>query len=125
MKKVLLIITLLLSVLSCSKVGPDANRYYVKYEIDAYSGRANASMSFSYTLLDNNNQYVSGAYGSKTGYSQTYGPVSKGFESYLEAYMNITYGSKVGQPVKIYVAINEEPFTLKASGQGKISYKIK
>lgn len=129
-KSFLQMILLLIAALSCTKPvdtgsqEPDM-RYYVKYEVGTFSGLANATMEFTYSFVDEKNQEVSGTYHPKQGATQTYGPVSKGFVAKAEAYMNINYNSThSGQPVNIYVSINEEPFTLKASGNGSVSYKI-
>ena len=129
-KSFLKVITLLITVLSCTKPADTGSqepalRYYVKYEVGTYSGMANATMEFTYSFVDEKNQKVNGTYHPKQGVTQTFGPVSKGFVATAEAYMNITYSSThSGQPINIYVAINEEPFTLKTSGCGSVSYKI-
>ena len=104
--------------------GQEELRYYVKYEVPAPKSPVSAALSFTYSFLDDKGNNISGKY-SKSGVSQIFGPVKKGFVAEVEATVyNSDFGSSGGQPVNIYVAINEEPFALKASGNGFLSYVI-
>lgn len=53
------------------------------------------------------------------GFSETYGPVSKGFNASITAFI------EPGRPsTRIYVCRGEEPFVLKATGENKSEYVI-
>ena len=83
--------------------------YYVKYQ---FSCAYRYSLSFS-VETDTGPQSFSGIY---AGWSETYGPVSKGFHASIRV--------NASANVKIYVSRGQEPFVLKASGDNSASYTI-
>lgn len=93
------------------------DNYYVRYEITgngAYGRFSNWEVKTPDGIYSNK--------GTQVGrWSQTYGPVSKGFKCGVEIGNYIS-----GAPtIEIYVAKNEEPFALKVSATGKsASYTI-
>lgn len=122
MKRLLVIASLVfvsVSLFSCEKVDSDSNKvteentdtpnYYVKYQFSCGN-----KYSLRFTVeTDTGPKSFSGVY---SGWSETYGPVSKGFHARISV--------ATGVNVKIYVCRGQEPFVLKASGDGDASYII-
>ena len=119
MKRTLFIYTIFLLAISCHKNDDTDNAneptiYYVKYE---------ASGNGSYSYVDKT--IVATGDGDRTftgtarSWSETFGPVSKGFRA------EITASGRGGIPrVAIYVCRGKEPFALKQTGNGSASYTI-
>ena len=87
----------------------DNSFYYVKYETVSYSGTNSITVNTdtgkkSYSL------------GPHKAYSETFGPVSKGFEASIKSQASIT--------TRICISKNNGPFALKAEGRGTASYTI-
>lgn len=103
-----LAVTLMMA--SCTK-----DRYYVKYEVTA------TSIHIGNMQVDVNTG--TGIQSFKTSsklYSETFGPVSKGFNASVSATSN--YGALLY--TSIYVSKGEEPFVLKATGGPTAEYVI-
>ena len=119
MKRTLFIYTIFLLAISCHKNDDTDNAneptiYYVKYE---------ASGNGSYSYVDKT--IVATGDGDRTftgtarSWSETFGPVSKGFRA------EITASGRGGIPrVAIYVCRGKEPFALKQTGNGSAAYTI-
>ena len=87
----------------------DIPNYYVKYQ---FSCAYKYSLSFT-VETDMGPETFSGIY---AGWSETYGPVSKGFRASISVDATAN--------VKIYVSRGKEPFVLKASGNSSAAYTI-
>jgi hypothetical protein len=118
MKKILLttlmcVCAIMLS--SCSKDDKDDDGYYVKYEAkDSHYYLMKVSVN-----TENGTQTFSvGGF----SFSQTFGPVKKGFSARITASDNTAGGNF--RTVSIYVSKGEEPFTLKQTGSTSASYVI-
>lgn len=98
---------------SCSKDddGRDEERYYVKYEAES-----DRSLQWVTVNTENGSQRITC---DDVRFSQTFGPVKKGFEA------KITIGFLSPEAaVSIHVCRGEEPFSLKKTGQSTVSYTI-
>ena len=93
------------------------DNYYVKYEAHGHASHipaAKPSISVTVNTPDGIKEYKSvGA-----SFSQTYGPVRKGFTA------DIKVGGAYYMDCQIYVSINQEPSALKAEGTSKATYTI-
>ncbi len=106
----LLIVAATLMMTSCTK-----DRYYVKYEASA------SSIHIGTMTLDVNTENGTKTFTTSSKlYSETFGPVSKGFEASINASTN--YGAYVN--TSIYVSKGEDPFVLKATGGPTAEYVI-
>ncbi|MDE5918708.1 MAG: hypothetical protein K2H05_04260 [Duncaniella sp.] len=145
MKKIaLLTIAIVVAIIcSCSRDEPtvpqvfpnkgnsnsDKDNYYVRYELTMGSAlSADCSVN-----SDNGMRYIHVK--NKGSLNETFGPVKKGFYTRMDTkFHNEGHGGTTTYSIKIYVSINQEPFTLKASEEGNlhknmtkscnISYKI-
>jgi len=84
--------------------------YYVKYQF-------NCPYKYSVTFEVNTDTGYKSFKGIYSGWTETYGPVSKGFN----AHISVSHSSA---SVKIYVSRGKEPFALKAAGDRSVSYRI-
>lgn len=130
LKQSILTITLILisvisiiSFSSCSKENTDNNEkvvndsYYLKYVI---KGNGTYGHFSNWTVTTPQGIYSNRGYQVRS-WSQTYGPIFKGFECAVQIDDYIS-----GAPtIEIYVSKNEEPFVLKVIKSGKsASYSI-
>lgn len=111
-KHLVLFLSLAATIMMASCTKDDAN-YYVRYEAEAcnpYPG---------YLLLGVNTENgLQTIEVSRNVFSETYGPVQKGFHAAI-------YISSVrATSASIYVSKGEEPFVLKATGQTSAEYVI-
>lgn len=91
----------------------NAERYYVRYVI---SSDAMNEATIRYTTEKGEQE---ASFTSKKEYlDETFGPVEKGFESFVSV---TTEDSYPVVSVKIYVSVGSEPFVLKASSSSKKS----
>ena len=123
MKKLLLLFAIAVTILmtGCTKddeqqtpTGNDV-RYYVRYEVSA-----SASSLYTFSMYVNVNT-EKGSQSFRTSsklFSETFGPVSKGFSTKVSASGNATFLTS------IYVCRGEEPFVLKATGTSSAEYTI-
>ena len=112
MKKVFSFISVV-SVLLCFLTGCSKNddsnsksQYYVKYETDVVS-----TYSGNITFITVNTEKGELLFNTGKVFSETFGPVGKGFTTRIKAYTNTYYAKSVN--VRIYVCRDEEPFVLK------------
>lgn len=92
------------------------DRYYVRYEATATSAYHSGKMTLNVNTDTGIQTYTT----SSKLYSETFGPVSKGFEASINASTN--YGASLN--TSIYVSKGEDPFVLKASGGPTAEYVI-
>lgn len=122
MKKVLIIALAAFAFAACNgddnsvdnKVpeGNNDDRYYVKYE-------ARNNLYYLGNVSVNTEKGVQRFEVNSMSFSQTFGPVKKGFKA------NITVSQTSGTTVSsIYVCIGEEPFVLKQTGNASTSCYI-
>ena len=118
MKKILALITLIISISSCDKSSPNNDSYYVQY---------NAQIHTRYygNIVDISMNGPSRYSGGNRTFSVTYGPVEKGFNAWISATCTASSGSV---ECSIWVSKNNEPFAQKATAQGdhtaRAAYKI-
>ena len=113
MKKHLVLLLALaatLMMVSCTK-----DRYYVKYEASATSIHI-GTMTLNVNTENGSKSFTT----SSKLYSETFGPVSKGFQASIKASTN--YGASL--TTSIYVSKGEDPFVLKATGGSTSEYVI-
>ena len=122
MKKlsILLIGLVTMIMVSCSKDNDDYtqinDRYYVRYDVTL-------SSSYIGTMTVNVNT-EKGAQTFQTSskiFSETFGPVDKGFKASVSASHDLYYGVLYSS---IYVCKGDEPFALKATGASSAEYTI-
>lgn len=119
---ILQIILITISFSACSKddtsnVPIDETKvndnYYIKYE--AYNGNglsANGNVTTEKGILS-----------FEDSFSETFGPVSKGFRASISvSCRHKGNGGNSTYSIRIYVSKNNEPFVLKASKEGKYSW---
>ena len=112
MKKHFVLLLALVATLMMASCKKEKVNYYVKYEaIGSYYG---GLMKIN---VNTENGIQSFTTSSKT-YSETFGPVSKGFA----ASISIIYSTNLN--TYIYVSRGEEPFVLKATGTSAAEYVI-
>ncbi len=105
----------------------EAVRYYVKYEVSFSTQHINASRLIQFTN-ENGEQSISltnQIY--NVSWEGVYGPIEKSFETSLNCSTpNYEYSSNIH--ARIYVCREEEPFVIKAEGNGthslSLHYKI-
>lgn len=115
MKKIILLALVLstLMMVSCTK---EKANYYVKYEVTAYGTNHYGTMTLNVNT-ENGPQTITT---SSKVFSETFGPVSKGFEASVSASASFpTY-----MTTSLYVSRGEEPFVLKATGTSSAEYVI-
>ncbi|GAB5564431.1 MAG: hypothetical protein Wins2KO_14940 [Winogradskyella sp.] len=122
MFRMVVLTILLVSFLSCSNDDSDGNssninNYYFKYVIDAPGPYGRFS---NWTARTPDGNYSNTGY-QERDWTQTYGPVNKGFLCWVEI-----GDFQGGTPtIEIHVAKNDEPFVLKKTVTGaNISYII-
>lgn len=96
------------------------DNYYVKYEAQGHAvsgAHKYVSMNVDVSTPDGTKNYKTES-ALKTTFSQTFGPVKKGFVT------NIMTSGCTYMNCQIYVSVNEEPFALKAEGTSSAKYKI-
>lgn len=86
--------------------------YYVRYEAVVKSIYMGDNIKYSVTTADGLKVFVSGK-----SFSQTFGPVEKGFNTAITA--DASSWSQAVCNVKIYVSRDNEPFALKANASGE------
>jgi len=107
MKKHLVLLLALAATLMMASCTKEKANYYVKYEVKAYGTNHTGTMTLNVNT-ENGMQRITS---SSKVFSETFGPVSKGFNASINASVNYpTYWS-----TNIYVSKGEEPFVLKAS----------
>lgn len=118
MKKILALITLIISISSCDKPSPNDDSYYVQYNAQIHTMYYGDIVDIS---MNGPSRYLGG---NKT-FSVTYGPVKKGFNAWISATCTAYSGSA---ECSIWVSKNNEPFAQKATARGNrtatASYKI-
>lgn len=117
MKKILLLLSFA-AILMMTGCGKDNDvRYYVKYEVSV------SSVHIGDLYVDAKTE--KGTQSFKTSskvFSETFGPVSKGFAASVTAHTD--YSVTGGIHSSIYVCRGEEPFVLKATGSSAVDYVI-
>ena len=127
---VLVIFTLLLTFTACDNGnGKDNDTYYVKYETSMTSIYI---IKKSYIKISTENGIKN--IETSPAFSETFGPVSKGFLASLETYLDVSSSLvQTSVTARIYISKNSEPFVLKAFDTSacpmsnnpiKINYKI-
>lgn len=125
MKRVILYLSLTivsaLSFMSCSSDDEPkgTENYYVKYEVYM---RTNHSNAYKKITVSTDNGVESYECSNLTSFSwcETYGPVSKDFIANINCSINNgTYSYPSEIQAKIYVCRGQEPFVIKAQGDGK------
>lgn len=125
---ILLFTTILLCLSSCGKE-PAAN-YYIKYEAYVSSIIYEGREARYVVSTDNGDITITTR---RQSWSETYGPVEKGFTANITGSTNVDYSNGTTMTLNIYVCRGEEPFVFKASATDKIfkgkqslsaSYKI-
>lgn len=106
MKRYLFTIITLLFVLCLSSCSKESAIYYVKYEVQISSVYAAADCAYTVTT-ENGTQTINTR---AKSWSETFGPVKKGFEASINARTDF----KGYITINIYVCRGEEPFTIKA-----------
>lgn len=123
MKKisVLLIGLLTMIMVSCSKDNDDStqinDRYYVRYDVTVTTIHIGGTMSL---ILNTENGMQNFQTTSKV-FSETFGPVNKGFNTSVSASTSYSDGILSSS---IYVCKGNEPFVLKATGTSSAEYTI-
>ena len=114
-KHLVLLLALAATVLmtSCTKSKGD---YYVRYDVtltSVYIG--------TMTVEVNTEKGVQSFQTSSKTFSETFGPVNKGFNASISASHDLYYGTL---NTSIYVCKGEDPFVLKATGSSSAEYVI-
>ena len=124
MKRILLLLSFaaLLMMTGCSKDNDqdtpvDGVRYYVRYEVSVSSIYIGDLFVDAKTEKGIQSFKLSGKL-----FSETFGPVSKGFAASVTAHAD--YIVTGGYYSSIYVCRGEEPFVLKATGSSSANYVI-
>jgi len=116
MKKHLILMLVLAATLlmtSCTKSKGD---YYVRYEVTLTS-----FFSGTMTVDVNTEKGVQSFQTSSNTFSETFGPVNKGFKASVQT----SYSHYAGTlNSSIYVCKADEPFILKATGSSSVEYVI-
>ncbi|MGI6242042.1 MAG: hypothetical protein ACOYJK_00660 [Prevotella sp.] len=120
MKKYVLLLVTILSMVACTsdndecksgEVKEETHAYYIKYEVFApilVYGRGDNTISYT------NEAGVQKVTTENTKWEITCGPVKKGFTAQLSSRTSVTSNSSKIQ-IKIFVARDNEPFVLKAN----------
>ncbi len=114
MKKHLVLLVALVATLIMASCSKEEANYYVKYEASAYTPHA----STIYISVNTENGVQSIQAPGNT-FSETFGPVQKGFKASISASVSVGTTS-----TSIYVSRGEEPFVLKATGGETAEYVI-
>ena len=112
MKKHLVLLLALAATIMMASCTKDKANYYVKYEASATSMYSGMSVKVN-TEDGMQSFYITG----KT-FSESFGPVSKGFKATISAHCSGSTNTS------IYVSRGEEPFVLKATGGESAEYVI-
>lgn len=116
MKKHLVLLLALAATLMMASCTKEKANYYVKYEVTAYGTNHYGTMTLNVNT-ENGPQTITS---SSKVFSETFGPVSKGFEASVSASASFpTY-----MTTSLYVSRGEEPFVLKATGTSSAQYVI-
>lgn len=125
MKKLLLLLSIatVMIMTGCSKDNDQDSpvngvRYYVKYEVFV------SSSHYGDLFVDVNTEKGTQSFTipRSSSFSETFGPVSKGFAASVTARTNFTVTGGIYS--SIYVCRGEEPFVLKATGSSSADYVI-
>lgn len=108
--KFIILATFTFILFSCSDDEP-SSAYYVKYEASVKSVYIGDNIKYTVKTENGFKTYTSGK-----SYSQTFGPVKKGFNAKITA--DARDWNIADCEVKIYVCRGEEPFALKSSNSG-------
>jgi hypothetical protein len=122
MKRFFCVILFILPLMmSCDK-GSSSADYYVRYEYGLSSNPSFGSSYYNKTISVNTDSGIKDFTTISNSFTETFGPVKKGFK----ASITVEYESGGGTTnLRIYVSRGEEPFALKANGQGNsLSYTI-
>lgn len=109
----LLVFSYILMMASCTK---EKTNYYVKYDVASTGTNHIGTM----TLNLNTERGMQTISTSSKVFSETFGPVSKGFEATVSA--AASYPTYLN--TSIYVCKGQEPFVLKATGTSSAQYVI-
>ena len=116
MKKHLVLLIALVATLILASCSKEEANYYVKYDVTSSGTNHYGPMTLNVNT-ENGMQTITV---SSKVFSETFGPVSKGFEASISASVNYpTYLN-----TSIYVSKGQEPFVLKATGSSSAQYVI-
>lgn len=112
--KYLMLFLFSIMLYSCddNKEEPANAEYYVKYEATITSSKVSNSIKYTVNTESGIKTFTSGK-----SFSQTFGPVKKGFTASISVDATSLY-SVDNTNVKIYVSRRNEPFALKANNSG-------
>lgn len=115
MRKIFIILLGIITLLfvSCSK---DKGNYYVRYDVSVTSIYIGTM-----TVAVNTEKGEQSFQSSSKTFSETFGPVDKGFKASIRADFDRPYSELNSN---IYVCRGEEPFVLKATGSSTAEYVI-
>ena len=102
--------------LSCEKEKAVEHRYYIRYEAEPVS--QSAEEQYKVLVTD---QFGDNLIDAEGKFSCVAGPVKNGFQAYIYALID---NATRGYDVKIYVAQDNSPFVLRASGTDSQQYFI-
>mgnify|MGYP003466296915 FL=1 len=101
-------------------------RYYVKYELEAYTYHKNVPKKITF-ITDKGKETIELNDAKTHNWEGTYGPVSKGFEAQIIGELTRDYNYEREFHARIYVWREKEPFVIKAEGTGtsvNLTYEI-
>lgn len=130
MKRIALLLSLTivcgLSFLSCSSGDEPKGKadYYVKYEVYMRTNHINATKKITVST-DNGVKSYKCSDSSSFSWEATYGPVSRDFIANLNCTVDngsYAYASEI--QARIYICRGQEPFVVKAEGEGKTTLSL-
>ena len=108
----------------CSSCFTDHDNYYVKYEaiITPTFGLPSRIVEATYNVSTEkgNTEITTDSF----SWSETFGPVNKGFTASLSAKARVIYISDAPMTLNIYVCRGEEPFVIKAQKTSTLQHDI-
>lgn len=104
----------------------EETRYYVKYEVEAYTQHINVPKKITFITESGTETIVLNDKNTST-WEGTYGPVPKGFEAQIICELGRDYNYRREFHARIYVSREKEPFVIKAEDTDtsiNLTYKI-
>lgn len=125
--KISFLILTSLMLCTCSSDNEELTaRYYVKYEVQAYTYHKNVPKKITF-ITDKGKETIELNDAKTHNWEGTYGPVSKGFEAQIIGELTRDYNYEREFHARIYVCRDKEPFVIKAEGTGtsvNLTYEI-
>ena len=104
----------------------EETRYYVKYEVEAYTQHINVPKIITF-ITETGKESIELNDKNTHTWEGTYGPVSKGFEAQIICELGKDYNYRREFHARIYVSREKEPFVIKAEDTDtsiNLTYKI-